>query len=275
MVIKSKRFSPWIQGFVIVGMLVVADILLIELFTKMTNYTPPLSIMVPIKNYNHLYSKNSKKTETVVLGKPIISPIREAQPKVSGGKAPVISKINTTQPVVFLTIDDGGTKNANMLSLLQNNGIKASLFLDNNFIANNYDFFKPFQAAGMTIQNHAVHHIYAKPGAISYEDQRKEICGMADIIQNVYGRRPTLYRAPGGWIDDNTATAAASCGAKAVVQWSAKVNGGAVQYQVGSKFRPGDIVLMHFRPEFESDLNAFIAAKNAAGLTTDYLENWL
>lgn len=258
----------WIQILTITILLLFAFLslyFLIEKSSKNQILTPSVVII----------KKSKPKPTEIKLGKPLPLPYREPQISSNSSKAPIVSKINTTQKVIFLTIDDGATKNAEMLSLLQASNIKASLFLDNNFIANNYDFFKPFVAAGMYIENHAVHHIYARPGAISYEKQRQEICGMADIIEKQYGRRPTLYRAPGGWIDDNTTSAAAACGMKAVVQWSAKVNGGTVQYQVGSSFRPGDIVLMHFRPEFKADLEAFVTAANSAGLTTDYLENWL
>ncbi len=62
---------------------------------------------------------------------------------------------------------------------------------------------------------------------------------------------------------------------KAVVLWAAKASGGSMQFQVGNKLRPGDIVLMHFRPEFKQDLQAFVIAEKQAGLHTDLLENWL
>jgi peptidoglycan/xylan/chitin deacetylase (PgdA/CDA1 family) len=209
------------------------------------------------------------------LGAAIPEPSRPKMTVASGSQAPVVGRISTSQKVVFLTIDDGGTKNSNMLQLLQDNNIKASLFLDNKFIADNYDFFRPFQAAGMRIQNHGLNHIYAKPGTISYEAQKSEICGMANKVEQIYGVRPTLYRPPGGYYDDNTKVAAKACGMNAVVMWIAKANGGSMQYQIGSSLRPGDIVLMHFRPEFAQDLGAFIQAANNAGLTTDYLENWI
>lgn len=189
--------------------------------------------------------------------------------------APVISNINTNEKVVFLTIDDGGTKHADMLELLQKNNVKASLFLTNNFIADNYDFFKPFKNSGMSIQNHTLSHQYARPGALSYQTQKNEICGMSDKIEKIYGARPTLFRPPGGWVDDNTKLATKECGMKAVVLWIAKANGRSMQYQVGKSLRPGDIVLMHFRPEFADDLAAFVRARDEAGLTTDYLENWI
>lgn len=248
------------------------------IYTLVFNLNHKQVIIYPSDKTLELQLKHKVKEETKkpsTLGKDIPLPKRTSQPVATGSRAPIIGQIRTSQPVVFLTIDDGGTKNANMLGLLQANNIKASLFLANNFIASNYGFFTPFQAAGMTIQNHSVTHTYPVPGTMSYEAQRNEICGMNDIIERVYGVRPGLYRPPGGYYDENTQIAAATCGMRAVVLWSAKANGGSMQYQVGSSLRPGDIVLMHFRPEFADDLNAFIQAKNAAGLTTDYLENWL
>ena len=62
---------------------------------------------------------------------------------------------------------------------------------------------------------------------------------------------------------------------KAVVLWIAKANGGSMQYQVGNRLRPGDIVLMHFRPEFAQDMQAFVDAEKAAGLHTVLLEDWI
>lgn len=60
---------------------------------------------------------------------------------------------------------------------------------------------------------------------------------------------------------------------KAVVTWMVTVNDGALQYQIGDCLRPGDIVLMHFRPTFVADLEAFIAAANASGLRMALLED--
>lgn len=82
-------------------------------------------------------------------------------------------------------------------------------------------------------------------------------------------------RPPGGNYNKDTPRAAAACGMKAVVQWIAKANGGSMQYQIGHGLRAGDIVLMHFRPEFKSDMQAFLDAEKAAGLHTELLEDWL
>jgi peptidoglycan/xylan/chitin deacetylase (PgdA/CDA1 family) len=110
---------------------------------------------------------------------------------------------------------------------------------------------------------------------LSYADQVSEICGEADLQLQEFGTRPTLFRPPGGDYNLDTQRAAATCGMKAVVNWIAKANGGSMQYQIGASLRPGDIVLMHFRPEFAQDMQAFIDAEQAAGLHTVLLEDWL
>ncbi len=195
-------------------------------------------------------------------------------PPVTNGLAPVVSNIPTNEKVVFLGIDDGAYKQPFELKLLRAKHIKASLFLADSFIEDNPDYFKGYIAAGSLIEDHTVDHAYLDE--LPYEQQRQEICNAADRYQQLYGRRPVLMRPPGGFYNEDTQRAAADCGMKAVVMWIAKANGGSMQYQYDNTgLHPGDIVLMHFRPEFKQDLQAFIDAQNAAGLHTELLENWL
>lgn len=192
-------------------------------------------------------------------------------PVATDGMAPVIYRIPTDLPVAYLGIDDGANKTQAEVDLLAKNHIKASLFLSDLFIAADPGFFNTIIAQGSIVENHTLSHNTRLINA-SYEVQKREVCGMADKIQQYYGRRPTLFRPPGGAYSDSLRRAAHDCGMKAVITWIAKANGGSMQYQVGDTLRPGDIVLMHFRPEFEQDLNAFVAAMNAAGLHTELLE---
>lgn len=193
-------------------------------------------------------------------------------PAASGGLAPVIWRIPTELPVVYLTIDDGANKTQEEVDLLKQHNLKATLFLAHTFIQSDPDFFKATIANGAIVENHSLNHD-VNMSTKSYEYQKAEICGMADLIEQYYGRRPTLFRPPGGAYTDITRQAAHDCGMTAVVTWIAKANGGAMQYQVGSSLRPGDIVLMHFRPEFQKDLTAFLQAMDAAGLQTELLED--
>lgn len=195
-------------------------------------------------------------------------------PPIVNGLAPVLTKIPTEQKVVFLTIDDGANKTPAELQILKDNHIKASLFLAQTFILDNPDFFKAFVADGSKVEDHTLSHQlnFIK---LTYVQQKAEICGMADYVEKTYGRRPVFFRPPGGPYTDSVRKAVADCGLKAVIDWEAKANAGGMDYQVGKGLRPGEIVLMHFRPEFAADMAAFLAAQKAAGLDVVLLEDYL
>lgn len=196
-------------------------------------------------------------------------------PPVQNGIAPVLTKVNTKQPVVFLTIDDGVTKSPEMGRLLAAYDYPCTIFLTRNFVQDDPGFFKQFAAQGSLVENHTVSHNVNMVRQLSYQQQLAEITGMQDYAQQQFGRRPTLFRPPGGDYSDAMRQAVASAGMKAIVTWEAKVNAGGMDYQYGKSLRPGDIVLMHFRPEFAADLAAFRAAQLAAGLEVVLLENFL
>ena len=195
-------------------------------------------------------------------------------PPIEDGMVPVVTRIPTAQKVVFLTIDDGAVKRESDLRLLESHGIKASLFLAHTFIAGHADFYKGYLAAGHLIEDHTMTHDLGFIN-LPYAQVKAEICGMSDYEEKYFGRRPVLFRPPGGPYTEAVRRAAAECGMKAIVDWEAKANARSMQYQVGDALRPGDIVLMHFRPEFPADLAAFIKAQKAAGLKVVLLEDYL
>ena len=211
--------------------------------------------------------------DAVAMFPPLDPPPDYTIPPIKDGLAPLLTTIPTKQPVVFLGIDDGIVKLPNALSLMRQNHIKASLYLSDTYIKDQPKYFSSFIQAGSAIEDHAVNHL--QMSYLTYEDQKREICDEADIQERQFGRRPVLFRPPYGDYDQNTLRAAADCGMKAVVTWIAKANNGSMQYQIGDHLRPGDIVLMHFRAEFQKDLSAFVTAQDAAGLHTVLLESWL
>jgi peptidoglycan/xylan/chitin deacetylase (PgdA/CDA1 family) len=228
------------------------------------------------------------KPATKLIVEPTPAPVQEPEisvppdlaadyyiPPVDGGMAPVVYRIQTKENIVFLGIDDGAFKDQSVVDIMQKNHIKASMFLTKASIANNPDFFKQLIDQGSYAEDHTLSHDVNMVKDQSYEQQKAEICGMDDYELAHFGRRPTLFRPPGGAYSDITRQAAADCGMKAVVTWIAKANGGAMQYQVGNKLRAGDVVLMHFRPEFKDDMKAFVDAMKASGLHTALLEDAL
>lgn len=223
----------------------------------------------------------TKEKSPVVIQEPVKSKADTvlapdySMPPIANGLAPVVYKLPTEQKVVFLGIDDGAFKDQTVVDIMTENNIKASLFLSQNTISNNPDFFKKLVDLGSVVENHTIRHGTKMSTDETYDQQKAEICGMSDYVELHYGRRPTLFRPPGGAYSDSLRQAAADCGMKAVVTWVAKANGGSMQYQIGDKLRPGDIVLMHFRPEFAQDMKAFVDAMNTSGLHTALLEDAL
>ncbi|WP_314324908.1 polysaccharide deacetylase family protein [Paenarthrobacter ilicis] len=196
-------------------------------------------------------------------------------PPVVGGLAPVITRIPTQHPVVFLTIDDGNIKTPESVKLMTEYDYPASLFLTKDTIADNPGFFKAFHAQGSLVENHTVSHNINMVRQWGYQQQLNDIAGMQEYAFQQYGRRPALFRPPGGAYSTVMRQAVAAAGLKAIVTWEAKANAGKMDYQVGNSLRPGDIVLMHFRAEFAADLAAFRAAQLAAGLEVVLLEDFL
>jgi peptidoglycan/xylan/chitin deacetylase (PgdA/CDA1 family) len=196
-------------------------------------------------------------------------------PPVQNGLAPVITRIQTQHPVVFLTIDDGIAKTPRMPELMAESDLPATLFLTRNYVQDNPGFFKALKAQGSLVENHTVSHNINMVRDMSYSQQLAEITGMQTYAEQQYGRRPTLFRPPGGAYSNVMRKAVADAGLKAIITWEAKANSGHMDYQVGNTLRPGDIVLMHFRPEFAADLAAFRQAQTAAGLEVVLLEDFL
>jgi len=181
--------------------------------------------------------------------------------------------IPTTQKVAFLTIDDGWIKLPEGAQLFRAAHIPVTLFLSLNAIRNDPGYFKQFQDAGAAIEAHTLTHPELR--GTSYDFQKHEICGSADQLAQLYGRRPLLFRPPFGDHDDTTLRVVHDCGMKAAFFWKETVNTGIVRYQTGHSVQPGDIILMHFRPAFVDDFLAALKAIHDAGLTPALLEDYI
>jgi peptidoglycan/xylan/chitin deacetylase (PgdA/CDA1 family) len=195
-------------------------------------------------------------------------------PPMAGGEAPVIRKIQTDKPYVFITMDDGAVKDPSALQLIKDSGLRPTLFLNEKYFKGHESYFKAIHDQdGAEINDHTVNHpnLRGKP----YEFQRKEICDDGDAIAAAFGKRPTLFRPPFGNYDDATRKAVADCGMKALVLWTAAVNDGVVQFQGGDRLKAGDIVLMHFRTTFVEDYRAFLERAKRDGLSPVPLDDFL
>jgi peptidoglycan/xylan/chitin deacetylase (PgdA/CDA1 family) len=187
------------------------------------------------------------------------------------GLAPVVTRVPTTDPVVFLTIDDGNTRVPEVAGVLAELGVPTSLFLNDRPIEQGAGFFRALPEA--VVEAHTQTH--ADLRGLPEEAQRAEICGNADAAQRAFGRRPVLFRPPYGNYDEATRRAAAACGMAAIVLWEETVNGSTISFRETQALRPGDIVLMHFRPQLAAELRVVVERVEASGLRIALLEDYL
>ena len=187
------------------------------------------------------------------------------------GAAPVITRVETTDPVVFLTIDDGHTRSPEARAALEELGVPVSLFLLDGPVQADAEFFRRLPDA--VVESHTRTH--ADLTTLPEDAQRAEICGNADTLEGAFGRRPVLFRPPYGAYNEATTRAAAECGMAAIVLWEASVSGTDVGFRTTPQLRAGDIVLMHFRPSFVTELRVLADRAREAGLRFALLEDYL
>ncbi|KQX10372.1 polysaccharide deacetylase [Streptomyces sp. Root431] len=165
------------------------------------------------------------------------------------GLPPVFTTVPTKQKVVFLTIDDGAEKDPALLRMMKELRIPYSAFLSDYVVKDDYAYFarmQKSQESGVALHNHTLNHRYL-PG-LSYKQQKREICGMQDVIEKRFGKRPPLFRPPYGNYNEDTLRAAKSCGVKAVPLWAAEAFPDHMEWREWDRdLHPGDIVLTHFR----------------------------
>ncbi len=191
----------------------------------------------------------------------------------SGQPVARVARVETTDRVVFLTIDDGIHRDPRIPQFLADHDMPASLFLVRGPMLEDPEYFRQFIASGSTINSHTLTHLDLS-GA-SYERQRSEICGMVDLIRSTYGYSGVLFRPPYGSSDGNTRRAAASCGLAAVVTWNSELWEGNVDLARRPNLQPGDVFLTHFRTDLYDNLVAFAARVEAEGFTVASLDRYL
>jgi peptidoglycan/xylan/chitin deacetylase (PgdA/CDA1 family) len=199
---------------------------------------------------------------------------RRAPRRAPPPPATLVYKVETSDPVVFLTIDDGAVRDPALITELIRHGIPPTLFLTRTYADQDPGYFRRLRdETGGSIQNHSATHANLLGRTLAA--QRAELGPVSDHYAEVFGQRPTLFRAPYGNSDATTLRAAADAGAKYVVHWGSEVRDGHLVFAGPHEFRPGSIVLMHFSQNFRADLAAFVAQAESDGLTPALLSDYL
>ncbi len=158
------------------------------------------------------------------------------------------AKLNTAEKYVALTFDDGPWHNSTdqILKILRQNHIKATFFMIGQNVKAYPIQAKNVLADGHVIGNHTWHHWYMH---MSPQLAASEIESTADIIYQTTGAKTTLFRPPGG-ILNNGLVEYAKNKSNSIILWSAdsedyRIPSVSTLIQKVMKVAPGGIVLMH------------------------------
>ncbi len=159
------------------------------------------------------------------------------------------AKLSQGQKVIALTFDDGPWtgSTAKVLDILKKNNIKGTFFIVGQMLKEHPDLGVRIVTEGHVIANHTWTHRYhfMNPQVAAYEVE-----STSDLIYQTTGVKTTLFRPPGG-IMNNGVAAYARNQKYTIVMWSAD----SVDYSrppiarlirnVTRESKPGGIVLMH------------------------------
>jgi peptidoglycan/xylan/chitin deacetylase (PgdA/CDA1 family) len=186
-------------------------------------------------------------------------------------QAKVLYKVDTTDKVVFLTIDDGADKPADAATELERLQWPITSFILPTKVGTFTSWFSSLGSRN-DIGTHSARHIALK--GLSFEKQKKEICEGERRIKEKFGSTTGYFRPPYGSWDKRTLQAAAACGISHVVLWTVSLNGRTITTWDG-KIHPGNIVIAHYVGSLAQSIRQLEMRLKRQGLTVARLSDYL
>jgi chitin deacetylase len=252
---NSKSFF-WSQG-IIIALLALASSLSLGLMMPINPKASEVKSDISINSNNEL--RRIETTQRIEQLKLAMLGTWQQQAKAKGlaynvperfqGVTIAEAKLSQGQKVIALTFDDGPwpTSTANVLDILKKNNIKATFFVVGQMLKNHPDLGVRIVTEGHVIANHTWTHRYhfMNPQVAAYEVE-----STSDLIFQTTGVKTTLFRPPGGMMNNGVAAYARNQ-KYTIVMWSAD----SVDYSnpalprlisnVTRASKPGGIVLLH------------------------------
>jgi peptidoglycan-N-acetylglucosamine deacetylase len=160
------------------------------------------------------------------------------------------AQLKVARDAIALTFDDGpwDETTGQILDILRQENVKATFFWVAQAAQNQQELARRVVNEGHAIGNHTWHHPYE---AMDTATAAREIDGAAKIFNEITGIHTTLFRPPGGYLNNGLTDYAISQG-YTVVLWSAEsrdtdytVDAQSYINNVLASATPGGIVLMH------------------------------
>lgn len=113
-------------------------------------------------------------------------------------KSNELASNNIKKKQVYLTFDDGPSSNSNeILDILAKYNIKATFFVIGKTDTKSKEIYKRIVQEGHALGMHSYSHIYSSIYGSSKAFE-KDITKLQDLLQEVTGVSPNIYRFPGG-----------------------------------------------------------------------------
>ncbi len=170
--------------------------------------------------------------------------------------ADIVTRIPTRAPVVALTFDAcqaGRTMHFDegILRVLRAHPLPFTVFASGRFVRDNAAMIATLsKLPGVHIENHSWSHP-ADFRLLSDDDIVREVALADQEIERVTGRKPTLFRFPGGYADDRVVAVVGATGHR-IVHWrwaegdpARAIDAGQLVSQTNERTRPGDILILH------------------------------
>lgn len=151
---------------------------------------------------------------------------------------------------IALTFDDGPSlqNTEEILSILKEYGIRATFFVIGENAAADPQRIRMIHEAGHEIGNHTYTHAYISQ--IEKEALREEIQKTEDVLKNITGERPSVFRPPGGYYDEQSLAVLEEMGYRNILwsldtrDWSMPKSDTIVS-KIEEHAGGGDIILFH------------------------------
>lgn len=164
----------------------------------------------------------------------------------------IIAHNSAATKKIAITFDDGPhpTHTEEILDILKQYNVKATFFILGVNAAQYPSIVKRTFDEGHELGNHTYNHVFVN--RVSDEALREEIRKTDDIITEITGRAPIVFRPPGGAYNDGKVAVIASTGHKCILwswwqdtrDWSCPPVDKVVS-TVMDNLHDGDIVLFH------------------------------
>jgi peptidoglycan/xylan/chitin deacetylase (PgdA/CDA1 family) len=184
---------------------------------------------------------------------------------------PAVYHVDTADPVVFVTIDDGWTRSPEAYDAIRARSWPVTSFPLPSPLSADPAYYETIGSPS-SFGTHTVNHLNLT--TLSYAGQQSEICGGRDAVASSIGSTPGWFRPPYGAWNETTLQAANACGFPGVVLWDVTVDGSSIATTY-SNIRAGDIILMHYTPNLALGVATLSARLDGLGLHPAQLAQYL